>query len=606
MERRLATIVAADVVGYSARMFDDEADTIRRLEALRSLAEDCIARRSGRVFSRAGDGLLAEFQSPVSAVRASYELQRALSAREARATVGLQLRIGIHLADVVVDGADLLGDGVNVACRIEGLANAGAVFLSKVVFDQVKRSAQLTFDPKGSHQLKNISEPVEIYAVIGELGAHSCASAMGAGEALAPAVAQGVRPNSVVVVPFKNMSGDPEQEYFADGFTDDLITELSRFSDLFVISRNASFCLKGVNENGRQIGRNLGARFCLEGGIRKLGERIRITSHLLDTESGEQIWSERNDCIYAELFDVQDDLVAKIVAAVFGRIERQVDASAQRKRPAALEAYDCCLRGLELHRVGGVTRENAQQALQWFDRALEKDPKYGRAHAWRACAMATLAEWDGNDVWDELCKSGRLAVELDETDAEAHRIVGSLSLYQRDFARAEHHFTRALELNPNHAFIVGRMGELYNFLGDGRRALEFQTRAKTLDPFLPEYCRELEAVAHYVLGQYRACCQVVDEFSRLTRRAAAYRAAAAQHLDDAALLRRSVQDLFTLDPNFAPNSFVATEFYRDPKFRDLLKADLKAACAAQVDYPTGLAAGVAGAEPTSAREADTH
>ena len=577
MERRLSTIVAADVVGYSARMGRDEADTIRRVAALADLIATKAAAHGGRIFSRAGDGFLSEFASPVSAVRAAYELQQELAAAEMAETIGLDLRIGIHLADVVVSGDDLLGDGVNIASRIETEASPGTVLVSSTVFDHVKRNAQLRFEHQGSRQLKNIAEPVSVYSVVGELGSHSWATALMESDQLPPALKPQRQPNSVVVIPFKNITNDPEQEYFADGFSEDLITELSRFSDVFTISRNASFGLKGKSIDARDAGRTLGVHFCLEGGIRKLGDRVRINSYLVDATTGDQIWSEKHDCSFAELFDVQDELIAKIVSSVAGQIERRAEASARRKRPNDLEAYDCLMRGLEFHRIGGVTKENAEKALYWFEQALEKDRNFGRAHAWRACALSTLAEWTGEDVWGALLESGRLAVELDETDAESHRIAGSLALYQREFDRAHYHFNRALELNPNHAFIVGRMGELYNFLGDGQTALTYLQRAKTLDPFLPEYCRELEAVAHYVLGDHQSCYRVVGEFSRPSRRSAAYRAAAAVHLDDAGRLRQARDALLTIDPGFAPGQFVLTEFYRDRAIRDQLQRDLTSA-----------------------------
>jgi TolB-like protein/tetratricopeptide (TPR) repeat protein len=576
MQRRLATIMAADVVGYSARMGDAEAETIARLATLRELADRHVTRHQGRIFSRAGDGFLVEFQSPVSAVRAAYELQRELSSEDTESAVGLELRIGVHLADVVVDGEDLLGDGVNIASRIESVAEPNRVYLSQSVFEQVKRSAMLTFESKGETQLKNISEPVALYAVVGELGAHSCGTAVNASALLSTAKTTQSKPHSLVVVPYQNMSGDPDQEYFADGFTEDLITELSRFSGIFLISRNASFALKGIAEDAKSIGGKLGARYCLEGTVRKMGERIRITSYLTDASTGEQLWTEKSDCAYAELFDLQDELITKIAALVGGRIERQAAASATRKRPDDMLAYDCLMRGLELHRVGGITRENAEQALLWLDEAIKRDPKFGRAYAWRACALATLAEWDGRDVWDECWSDGRLAVELAEDDAESHRIVGSLSLYSRDYDRAIFHFQRALELNPNHAFIIGRMGELYNFLGQPQKALEYQNRAKELDPFLPEYCRELEAVSYYLLGEYRECYRVVGELTRLTRRAAAYQAAAAHRLGDGELIDAASRSLYVVDHNFDPTTFVGTEYYKDRAIREGLKSDLKA------------------------------
>lgn len=579
MERRLSTIVAADVAGYSARMGSDENETIRRVSALTELMEANVAAHGGRVFSRAGDGFLSEFSSPVSAVRAAYELQQDLASPELTQTIGLEMRIGIHLADVVVDGDDLLGDGVNIASRIEAASSPGSVLVSSTVFDQVKRTAQLKFEHLGEKNFKNISDPVTVYGVLGELGSHSCATALVEGEQLPDLEEQQRQPNSVVVIPFKNVSNDADQDYFADGFTEDLITELSRFPDIFTISRNASFGLKGSNADARDLGKTLGVHYCLEGGIRKLGNRVRINSYLVNADTGDQVWTEKNDCDFDDLFDAQDELIAKIVSSVAGQIVRQVEASAKRKRPNDLEAYECVLRGLEFHRIGGVTEENANEALGWFDEAVKRDPQYGRAYAWRACALATVAEWTGKDVWNELVEMGRLAVELGETDAESHRIAGSLALYSKEFDKALFHFKRALELNPNHAFVVGRTGEVYNFLGDGKTALEYQKRAKNLDPFLPEYCRELEAIAYYVLGDYQRCYQVVDEFSRLSRRAAAYRAAAAVRINEPDKLQQAVKALLTTDPKFDPRQFVQTEFYKDDRMIDQLKSDLGQAIA---------------------------
>jgi adenylate cyclase len=577
MQRRLSTIMATDVVGYSARMRENEADTIRRVSLLNEFLRTSASHHQGRVFNRAGDGFLLEFSSPVAAVRCAYEVQLRLCEPITKEDIGLELRTGIHLADVVVDGDDLLGDGVNVASRIEAEAAPGAVLLSSAVFEHVKRSAQLRFENKGERYLKNISEPVIVYSIVGELGSHSCATSFSEDNQL-PSISGIEQPqNSLVVLPFKNMSNDPDQEYFADGLTEDLITELSRFPDVFTISRNASFGLKGLAVATSEIGRKLGVRFCLEGGVRKQGSRIRINAYMTDTQSGTQIWTERADCSFEELFDLQDNLVAKIVSSAVGQIERHVEATSKRKRPGDLKAYECVIRGLSYHRLGGITKENAEQALYWFNEALKRDADYGRAHAWRACAVATLAEWTGEDVWNELVDAGRRAIELDETDAESHRIVGSLAMYKRDFDRAKFHFNRAIELNPNHAFLVGRMGEVHNFLGDGQTALEYQKRAKMLDPFLPEYCRELEAVAHYVIGDYAACCRVVDEFTRLTRRAAAYRTAAITHLNDAVGLKRAVRELLLLDPNFDPRQFIQTEFYKDRAIAKRLCTELSEA-----------------------------
>lgn len=575
MERRLSTIMAADVVGYSARMESAEAQTLGQLAQLSDLLEEHVSQAGGRIFSRAGDGFLSEFASPVAAVQAGFELQRSLNGAVARGENDLELRIGVHLADVVVNGDDLLGDGVNVAARIEALAEPGSVFLSQSVFDQVKRSAQLAFEDLGEHSLKNLSEPLRVFRVAGDLANHSYMS--GRPENVSERNGGRIKLHSIAVLPFANFSDDPEQEYFSDGFSEDLITELSRFRDIFIVSRNASFAYKGRNVDIRQVGKDLGVAYCLEGSVRKIGSRVRITAQLIDTQSGDHVWAEKYDCQLDDLFDIQDELASSIVSMVAGRMERMTQAALKHKKPADMEAYDCLLHGLEHHRLGGATREAAEEALRWFNLALEKDPNYGRAYAWKACATATVAEWTGEDVWDEVMEAGWRGVELDDEDAECHRIAGSISLYTRDFDKARYHFERALELNPNHAYIVGRMGELYSFLGEPEKALEYQTRAMQLDPLLPAYCRELEAVAHYVLGDYARTLKTFSELPRPTRRAAAYAVAAAVHLDDPKALERTLGSLRSIDPGFTVRGFVGTEFYKDRNFEKSLALDLETA-----------------------------
>jgi TolB-like protein len=566
--------MAADVAGFSTLMGASEADTLARLALLREILQKRVDEKSGRIFSTAGDGFLAEFASPVSAVRAGFDIQRDLAGLRRDDPQTLQLRIGIHLADVVVENDDLLGDGVNIAARIEAEAEPGSVVITQAVFDQVKRTAQLTFENRGEATLKNISDPVSLYRVVDEMSNHSYITGT-----LAPptktADTASVNHNSIAVLPFANMSGDPEQEYFADGFSEDLITELARFRDLFVVSRNASFGYRGRNVDLREVGRALGVAPVLEGSVRKMGNRVRITSQLIATADGEHIWADRVDCALDDIFDMQDQLAASIVATVVGRMELTAAASARRKKPADMAAYDCLMRGLEFHRLGGVTREYAEQAVDWLDRAIALDPDYGRAHAWRACAVATVAEWTGAPDWfDECAAAGARAIELDDNEAESHRIMGSVSMYNSDYDRAEYHFRRALSLNPNHAYIVGRAGELYNFLGDGEKALEMQRRAQLLDPFLPEYCRELEAVALYVLERYAEAVQAVARLPRLTRRATAYRAAATIHLDDPLATASAAAEVLRIDPAFTAAGFVATESYKDHRFKEQLAEDL--------------------------------
>ena len=476
--------------------------------------------------------------------------------------------------DVIVEGENLMGDGVNIAARLESIGEAGGVVLSQTVFDQVKRAAQLSFEDLGEKELKNISEPVRVFRVVGEMGNHSYMS--GNPEILEKKAAQGTHPHSIAVLPFANFSDDPE--YFADGFCEDLITELARFRGLFVVSRNASFAFKGRNLDLRKVGRELGVAYCLEGSVRRIGKRVRITAQLIDTAEGDHVWAEKYDRELDDLFDIQDELTSAIVSTVVGRIERQSQQAAKAKKPADMEAYDCLLRGLEFHRLGGVTQDSAEQAVAWFAKSLEKDPNYARAHAWRSCAMSTLArEWTHDNVLEEARQEAERALELDDQDAECHRILGSINLYMRDFGKAEHHFQQALEMNPNNAFILGRIGELYNFLGEGAKALEYQERAVQLDPLLPSYCRELEAAAHYVLGEYEKTVAVVDRLPRVSRRAAAYKVAALQRLGDEEAAKGAAAELEEIDPGFTICAFMLGECYKAETPRRALQSDLEAA-----------------------------
>ncbi len=579
MERRLAALMAGDVVGYSARMGAAEADTLARLARVREVVRGRVEEKAGRIFSQAGDGYLAEFPSPVSAVRAGFDIQRDLASLRRHDGGVLELRIGVHLADVVVDGEDLLGDGVNIAARVEGQAAPGSVALTQPVFDQVKRVAQLTFEEIGEVALKNISEPVRLYRVVDEIGNHSyITGTLAAPETARPDGPESRDSNSIVVLPFANMSNDPEQDYLADGMTEDLITGLAKVKDLLVVARYASFADQDRYVDPRQVGKELGITYCLEGSVRKLGSRIRITGQLISTKNGEHVWADRYDCSLDELFDVQDEIAGSIVSTVVGRMELDAAASARRKKPKDMAAYDCLMRGLEFHRLGGVTQTHAEEAVAWFDRAIVKDPEYGRAHAWRACSLSNLADWTGDPKHlDECFASGKRGIELDDTDAECHRIAGSLSLITHEFDRAAYHFQRALEINPNSAYIVGRTGELHVFLGEGEKALEMQRRAKRLDPFLPEYCRELEAVANYVLERFQDTTAVVAHLPRLTRRAAAYNVAATVHVGGADEIARAVGALLRIDPAFTIAKFLAGEHYKDALYNDRLGGDLTTA-----------------------------
>ena len=576
MQRRLTTILAGDVVGFSSRVADDETGTLQRLDLLRQLVQTEIENAHGRVVSWAGDGFLAEFSSPVDAVRTGWHLQQELTSPLGQTNIDLQLRLGIHLADVIAQDNDILGEGVNLASRIEAEAEPGKVYLSRTVFEMVKAAAQLRFEPRGTHPLKGFANPVELYCVVGELGYHSLMPSQQPSQPRQVAPTQ-MRSHVVVVLPFLNRSTDPEQEFFADGFTEDLITEVARFTDMEVISRSGSFALKNTDASVAQVCGITGARYCVEGGVRRMGPNIRLTARLTDGLTGQQVWSEYYDFPEDELFQVQDDLLGRIASAVRGKVESSATAEAERKRPKDMEAFDCFLRGMSYHRMGGITQENAEEAIRWFDRAIEKDPTFGRVYAWKACAVATRAEWSHEDYMKEAWALGRKALALDPGSAEVHRILGSLNLYEENYESSLYHYNRALELTPNHAYVVAFVGAVHCFLGDAETALLYQRRAERLDPFLPEYCREIGVMANWEKGDFEACYQEATAFPRITRRAAAYRVAAALHLDREDRLTRAAARLMTIDPEFDPELFIEVERYKDRSTRRRLKTELAGA-----------------------------
>lgn len=577
-QRRLAAVLAADVAGYTRLMRIDEEGTINTWWSYRrEIIDPIVEEHSGRIVKLTGDGFLAEFVSATNAVLAAYAIQKSIEPRvkDIPEDKCMRFRMGVNLGDIFWDDEDIYGDDVNIAARLEGIADPGSILISRAVFDNVKRTARLTFENQGEQTLKNISEPVQAYRVVGELGNHSLMS--GDPEVLTGQKLEIDNLNSLAVLPFSVFGDDPEQEYFSDGFTDDLITELARFSQLFVISRNASFALKGKNIDLREVGKQLGVAYCLEGSVRKMGDRVRITSQLINTRTGDHVWAEKYDRDLADLFDVQDELANSIVSKVAGKIEHESLVAAKKKKPADMYAYDCLLRGLEYHRLGGVTQEDEEQAVHWINMAIEKDPEFGRAYAWRACAISGLEVWTGEDYSDQWSADSRRALELDDNEAESHRIMGSIALYNRDFEKTEYHFQRALDLNPNNAYIVGRMGDLYIFLGDAKKALEYQNRAKALDPLLPSYCRELEVVAHYGLGNYSDAVSVASQLLHKSQRTQVYRVAALSHLDDDKALNKAVEELLISNPNFSLNNFLKTENYRDDDIPLQLASDLNKA-----------------------------
>ena len=504
MKRRMAAIMVGDIVGYSAMMEKSEEKTIARLATCQTLIAEKVVSLDGRIFNRAGDASLAEFPSPINALRCAVEIGTALAGVDGSDVEPLKMRFGVHLADVAVDGDDLVGDGVNLTARLQQAAPPGAVWASGVLFDHIRRNSPFIFDDLGEHRFKNLSEATRVYQVRGEIGAHRLQSAPTRFSSDARK-----RPSSVAIMPFRVSSGDEDQRFLAEGLTEELIVELGRFRRLCVASRSASFAMATSNPDPVLIGEALRVRYVLDGQVRKIGKTIRIGLTLSETEAGSVVWSDKITRPFENLLDIIDETVSKIAATVVGRMEDASIVAARRRPPGNIEAFECLLRGIDHHRLGGVSDENAREALKWFSKAIEADPNYAAAYAWRVCAASWLPEFD----LDAGERDSRRSLELDPSDPEANRILGVIELYKGNFDQAKSLILKALEMNPTDAYIRARSAAILTFVGEPLRSLSLLDEAEALDPLLPVWCMEerrrrslrSRTVSRGARGVWRAC-----------------------------------------------------------------------------------------------------
>jgi adenylate cyclase len=493
MERKLATILAADVVGYSALMERDEAGTFERLRAGRKeLFEPEIARHHGHIFKLMGDGLLAEFGSVVDAVECAVSLQRGLAERNASFPEAerTQVRIGINLGEVIVEGEDRYGDGVNIAARLETLAGPGGVCVSAKVRDETHNRLAVAFEDMGEQTLKNIAKPVHVFR-IGD----------GAGPIpVGPPLSLPDKP-SIAVLPFTNLSGDAEHHYFSDGITEDIITELSRSRSLFVIARNSSFQYRDKATDVRRIARELGVRYVVEGSVRKMGSRIRISAQLIDAISGNHLWSERFDRGIEELFDVQDELTRTIVATVAGRLEDAEIRTARAKRTDSLPAYDCLLRGVQ--HLRGYGADDNRLARELFEQAVALDPHYALAHAYLALSLMVENRYSAapDVIKQRALDIATAAVSLDPRESRCHTFLGQVCRLRDEYDMAIFHLERGVELNPNDAIGLVHLGSALGTSGRAEEGIEITRRAIRLDPYV-SFAWGALGVCLYALRRY--------------------------------------------------------------------------------------------------------
>jgi adenylate cyclase len=519
LERRLAAILAADVVGYSRLMGEDESGTLERLKALRrELVQPKITERKGRIVKLMGDGLLAEFPSVVEAVLCAVDVQRGMNERESEITDErrIRLRIGVNLGDIIVEGSDIYGDGVNVAARLEGLADPGSICVSGTVFDHVEAKVDLDFVDLGEQEVKNIEQPVQVYRITlnNGMGAKTTADAL-IGSATVLKLPD--KP-SIAVLPFDNMSGDPEQDYFTDGIVEDIITELSREPDLFVIARNSSFAYKGKSPDIREVARELGVRYVLEGSVRKTGNRIRLNAQLIKAETGHHVWAERYDRTLEDVFEVQDELTNTIQNTLLQKVRESGMDNAMSRAPKDMNAYDHMLRAFGL--VLRFNRANNEEAIREAEAALDLDPSYARAHmvlAW-AYLYTVWSAWtdDVEQAIERGYEAAQKAIAADRNDFWGHAALGFAELCLHHHERALSALDRALALNPNSADVRTMRGMVLNFLGRPEEGLKDIELAIRHNPHHPDWYLIGIGRANYMLGRYEEAIPHIERLVAAT------------------------------------------------------------------------------------------
>jgi len=477
------------------------------LTTCRDLVAGVIAKHHGRVVDMPGDNILAEFASAVDAVEAAVAMQMQLVTcnsglpEERR----MSFRVGVNLGDVIEEDGRVYGDGVNIAARIEALAETGGICVSGKVYEEVGRKLDLGFHDMGEIELHNINSRVRVYRV---------SRAGETAPAKTPAAPRSTKP-SIIVLPFSNMSGDAEQEFFADGLTEDILTDLSRFHELFVISRNTSFKYKGQAVDVKKVARELGVQYVVEGSVRKAASRVRVSVQLIDAEADAHIWAERYDRELDDIFAIQDQVTTAIVAMLPGRVAAAAHDRAERKPTENMAAYECVLAAKVLHHRSN--RGDNAKAYGLIERAIEIDPKYAHAHAWKACILGQQwgYGWCDDRAATEKVIIGALeiALRLDDNDSDVHRILAAIALVYHDHDKAAYHQQRALSLNPNDDLIVVQQGELLTWHGEAQEGIEWIRKAMRLNPYHPARFWHHLGRAYFAAHRYGEAVEVMQHIT---------------------------------------------------------------------------------------------
>jgi TolB-like protein/tetratricopeptide (TPR) repeat protein len=561
IQRRLAAILAIDVVGYSRLTERDEVGTLATLKSRRrEILQPMISKHHGRIVKLIGDGALIEFGSAVNAVDCAVELQKAMDIANADLAGDrrIVLRAGINLGDVMVEGNDLYGDGVNVAARLESLSEPGGLCISGSVFEQINGKLSHSFVSLGPQALKNIDRPIQTYRLAGKDGAAAVTSAV---ELSLP-----VKP-SIVVLPFVNMSADAEQAYFVDGLTEDLITDLSKVPELFVIARNSSFAYKGRSVDTRQIARELGVKYVLEGSARRVADRVRINAQLIDAPAGGHIWADRFDRDLADIFAAQDEVVGKIVEGLAGKL-----AAAnlkERYRPTNLGAYDLYLRG---RAEWAHSTEAGVAAIPLFERAIALDPNYADAYRWLAisqCEAWVFRNHPMNPLRQQSMASARKAIELDPENSGTHWVLAFILLLERQWDESAKEYEISLRLNPNDADAWANFGDLKTYEGRGVEALACIEKALRLNPRPPSWYFWLLGGAQSAAGKYEQAVKTLRNDATYRTESRVNLASILARLGRFQEAREEATLYLATNPHFKISHWVKSQPYRDLALRDM-------------------------------------
>ena len=559
-EQRLAAIIVADIKEYSRLMHEDERGTVLALRGVREdVVKPTLEHYSGKILKNTGDGFVAEFSTVSRSVECAIELQNLFMQRNISVPENKQLkfRMGINLGEITFDDDDFYGDGVNVAARLEGLAEAPGICISSHVYDQVRNKVKCNFEDIGDTFVKNIPEPIRVYRILceqrGEIETPDISN--DSSEAQMPTIA---------VLPFDNMSSDPEQEFFADGLTEDITTELSRFGGLFVISRNSTFTYKGKKFKASDVASDLNVRYVVEGSVRKAGNRVRVNVQLIDGLADHHVWAERYDRDLEDIFAIQDEITSAITATLPGRIEAEHTERARRMPTESMPAYECVLAGKVLHH--NSNKNDNAEALRLLERAIELDPGYAHARAWRACVMGqgTTYGWLDrgmdelrNQVKDDLTN----ALALDEDDADIHRILAAVSIAHDDLEQAQHHQQKAHRLNPNYDLVVVQSGELMTWRGRPEEGIELIKQAMALNPFHPPRFWGHLGRAYFTGRHYTDATAAIEHIPTPDVLQCAFRAASHAFLDNPAEARRHVDAALKQNESLTLSELMTMQHY---------------------------------------------